>query len=58
MYSIVENMILQYMKYSAKYHVFPYYTFNVISRKIDFLRDSVKSTVVKKYNFKFMAPKK
>ena len=38
---IVENMILQYMKYSAKYHVFPYYTFNVISRKIDFLWDSM-----------------
>ena len=46
-----------YMKYSAQYLVFPA-TFHFISRKIDFLRDSVKSTVVKKYNFKFMAPKK
>ena len=33
-------------------------TFHFISRKIDFLRDSVKSTVVKNFNFKFMAPKK
>ena len=37
-----------YMKYSAQYLVFPA-TFHFISRKIDFLWDSVKSTVVKKF---------
>ena len=34
-------MILLYMKYSAQYHVFPA-TFHVISRKIEYLWDSVE----------------
>ena len=50
-------MIIHELFRVVLYHVFPA-SVHIISRKIDFLRDSVKSTVVKKYNFKFMAPKK
>ena len=37
---VEENKIQYYMKYSVKYHVFPD-TFQVISRKVDYLWDSV-----------------